>query len=81
MLRAGDLPELVTTSVEEYEAKAVDLAGSPGRIAALKAKLAKARTSPMFATAAYTRRLEQAYLTMWERSRRGLPPTAFEVPD
>ena len=81
MLKAAGLPELIAASVEEYEARASELARNPGLLAALKAKLAQARTSALFDTAAYTRRLERAYVTMWQKSQCGQPPTAFEVPD
>src|SRR5262249_57765390 len=39
LLRAGDLPELVTSSLEEYAAKAVELALNHDKLSALEAKL------------------------------------------
>jgi protein O-GlcNAc transferase len=46
----------------------------------LKAKLAKNRdTHPLFDTVRFTRNLEAAFTTMWERQRRGLAPENFAV--
>jgi predicted O-linked N-acetylglucosamine transferase (SPINDLY family) len=72
--------ELVTGSLEEYEALARDLAGDPRRLAELKAKLARNRdTAPLFDSARFTRHLEAAYVGMWERHQIGLPPESFAV--
>jgi hypothetical protein len=75
------MPELVTSSLAEYEELARTLARDPERLAAVRAKLARNRaTEPLFDTARYTRDLEAAYLTMWERQQAGLPPASFAVP-
>src|SRR5258708_6915792 len=80
LLQACDLPELVTSSLAEYEKVALALARDPERLAALKDKLSRNRQSaPLFDTAHYTRYLERAYTTMWERARRGEPPMSFSV--
>lgn len=80
LLRAVGLPELVTTSLEDYEALALKLARDPALLASIKAKLAANRlTTPLFDTARYTRHLEAAYTTMWERAQRGKPPAPFAV--
>jgi protein O-GlcNAc transferase len=81
LLKAIGLPELVTCSLEDYEALALRLARDPAFLATIRAKLARNRdTHPLFDTARYTRHLETAFATMWERSRRGLPPESFSVP-
>jgi protein O-GlcNAc transferase len=70
LLRAVGLPELVTTSLEDYEALALRLAREPSSLAAVKDKLARNReTQPLFDTARFTRHIEAAYITMWERHR------------
>ncbi len=70
----------MTHSLEEYEALALTIAREPARLAALKAKLAANRTThPLFDTARFTRNIEAAYLTMWQRHRAGEPPAAFAV--
>jgi len=71
-LRAVGLAELVTHSLAEYEAKALQLASQPARLQALKTRLWDTRAgSPLFDTTAYTRSLEQAFLNMLDRQQRG----------
>ena len=80
ILQAIGLPELVTSSLAEYEALALSLARAPDRLCAIKQKLMRnRRTEPLFDTARFTRDLETAYITMWERQRAGLPPATFDV--
>jgi len=80
VLGALGLPELVTTSLAEYEALALHLARNPAALAALRNKLAHQRASaPLFDSARFCRDLERAYLHMWERHRRGEPPASFDV--
>jgi len=82
LLYAIGLPELVTHSLAEYEALALQLARDPERLGELRSKLRRNRQSePLFDTARYTRNLEAAYTTMWERHRSGLPPASFAVHD
>lgn len=74
------LSELITHSLKKYEELALKLVREPATLAALRAKLARNRTtSPLFDTARYTRNLEAAYKTMWERSERGETPESFDV--
>lgn len=82
LLRALDLPELITGDLGAYEALAVALAGDPARLAALRRRLAAGRTRPggPFDTVALCRRLEMAYAVMIGRHRAGLPPADFAVP-
>ncbi len=80
LLNAIGLPELITTSLADYEALALQLAREPARLAAVKAKLAEHRTAyPLFDTDRFRRHLEAAYVTMYERHQRGEPPVSFEV--
>jgi len=80
-LSAVGLPELITHTLEEYEAKALELLREPQRLRGLREKLVRQRPSaPLFDTAAYTRHLERAYLAMHERAVRGEPPAAFSLP-
>ena len=81
VVTAAGMPELVTTSLEQYEALALELARNPERLKAIRRKLEANRHScALFDTARFTRNLEAAYTTMWERSQRGLPPESFSVP-
>ena len=80
LLRAIGLPELITTSLEEYEALALKLAREPALLALIKAKLAHNRdTYPLFDTARFTRHIEAAYTRMWERQQSGEAPEGFAV--
>jgi predicted O-linked N-acetylglucosamine transferase (SPINDLY family) len=65
LLQAAGLAELVTETAEQYQATALALARDPVRLQALKARLAKNRTTaPLFDTARFTRNLEAAFLAM-----------------
>ncbi len=80
LLNAIDLPELVTTTQEQYEALAVELATNPERLGQIKQKLEKHRlTTPLFDTALYTKHLEIAYTQMYERYQAGLLPRHIHV--
>lgn len=81
VLNAAGLPELVMSTLDEYEALALSLAREPARLAAIRAKLAGNRdTGPLFDVARFTRHLESAYAQMWGRAERGEKPAPFDVP-
>ena len=80
-LRAIGLPELVTTSLSEYEELAVELATHPQRLADIKQRLAHNRlTTPLFDSHSFVRQLEAVYLGMYERHGRGQPPEHIHAP-
>jgi predicted O-linked N-acetylglucosamine transferase (SPINDLY family) len=80
LLRAIGLPELVTTSLPDYEGLALRLAESPALLAGWRARLGVNRHSyPLFDTARFTAHLEAAYLEMWRRHERGEAPATFAV--
>ena len=80
LLGAVGLPELITTSLSDYETLALRLARDAALLSSLRQKLARNRaTFPLFDTARFARHIEAAYVTMWERSRRGEPPSGFAV--
>jgi protein O-GlcNAc transferase len=80
LLNAIGLPEMVAPSPQVYEAVALMLAREPSTIAALRAKLARNReTHKLFDTERFTRHLEAAYLSMWERAESGAKPESFAV--
>jgi predicted O-linked N-acetylglucosamine transferase (SPINDLY family) len=81
LLSAVGLGELITETLDEYENLALKIARDPKFHTALKAKLARnIRTTALFDTARFTRHIEAAYQTMWERAQQGLSPKAFDVP-
>jgi protein O-GlcNAc transferase len=80
LLRAVGLPELVTRSLHEYETLALQLARDPSRLADIRGRLERNRsTTPLFDLERFRRHLEAAYLAMWETSQRGEPPRGFSV--
>src|SRR5215475_13881095 len=80
LLNAVGLPELVTTSLVDYEALALRLATDPRLIGELRARLAGSRlTHPLFDTDRFCRHIESAYTTMWETWQRGEAPQSFAV--
>jgi protein O-GlcNAc transferase len=80
LLGAVGLPELVTRSLDEYEALALKLATDPMLIASIRQKLdAGRKTSPLFDTDRLRRQIEHAYMTMWDIAQRGEPPRSFAV--
>jgi predicted O-linked N-acetylglucosamine transferase (SPINDLY family) len=80
LLRAAGMPELVTSSLSEYQDLAISLARDSGRLAAIKAKLARNRAKQsVFDISRFTRDLEAAYETIWEQNQRGLPARSFSV--
>jgi len=80
LLNTIGLPELVTRSVDEYEAAARSLATSPGKLAALRRRLHCNRTeTPLFDTPLFAKRIEAAFEAMWDRHRLGLQPDHIHV--
>ena len=67
LLHAVGLPELVTTTHDDYEALALRLALNPDALQAIRTKLAANReTAPLFDAVRLTRHLEDAYIHMFE---------------
>jgi protein O-GlcNAc transferase len=80
LLKAVGLDELITTSLEDYEALALKLAHEPSQLGAIAQKLASNRaTCPLFDTERFTWHIEAAYLAMWEAHRAGRMPAHFSV--
>jgi predicted O-linked N-acetylglucosamine transferase (SPINDLY family) len=81
LLHAVGLPELVTASLEEYEATALRLAGSPELLAELRGRLLANRAiAPLFDSRRLARHLEAAYLEMWRLNQTGAAPRSFSIP-
>ena len=80
LLDAVGLPELIAHGVQEYEARALELAAAPGTLAEIRAKLVRNRASwPLFDAERFRRHLESAFMTMWNRQVRGEAPAGFAV--
>jgi protein O-GlcNAc transferase len=80
LLHAIGLPELITDTLERYEALALKLAKDQNLLTRMRTTLARNRqSSPLFDSGRFCRHLESAYQAMWERYQRGEPPVAFAV--
>jgi predicted O-linked N-acetylglucosamine transferase (SPINDLY family) len=80
LLRALGLPELITTSLEQYQQVALRLARDHDFLAAVRATLAANRQScGLFDGARIARNLEQAYRTMHQIYTSGESPRPFTV--
>lgn len=80
LLEAVGLPELVVSSLADYEGTAIALGRDGERLGRLRARLANNRLkTPLFRTADYARGLERAIETMQARQLRGERPEAFAV--
>jgi predicted O-linked N-acetylglucosamine transferase (SPINDLY family) len=82
LLNAMNLPELITNTQEQYESLAIELAKHPEKLKLIKDKLANnLHTAPLYDTPLFTRHLESAYLTMYDRYQQGLDVDNIYVED
>jgi len=81
LLHALGLPELITTSLQEYKEMSLRLARNADLLNDLRARLqANRKTSRLFDGGHFARNLEKAYVTMWELYASGEEPRGFIVP-
>jgi predicted O-linked N-acetylglucosamine transferase (SPINDLY family) len=81
LLHAVGLPELVATSLADYEATALRLATQRDELAALKERLAANRAgAALFDAPRFACHIEGAYRRMWAIHAAGEKPQAFGVP-
>jgi protein O-GlcNAc transferase len=82
LLHACGLSELVTRSLQDYEALALKLATDRPALRVLRGRLERDRlTAPLFDIERYARNLEAAFAQMQRLHRGGRPPEAFAVAD
>jgi protein O-GlcNAc transferase len=82
LLNAIHLPELITTTLEDYEQMAIYLGTHPEKLAAIKHNLAENRlTTSLFDTKLFTKHIEAAYAMMYERYQSGLAPDHIIIPN
>ena len=80
LLNAVNLPELITTSQEQYESLAIELATHPEKLKTIKDKLVNnLPTAPLYNTPLFTKHLESAYMAMYDRYQNGLDPEHIYV--
>ena len=67
LLKASNLEELITYSLQNYESKALSLSNNPVELKRIKAQLTKYNKKlPLFDVAQFTRDIESQYQTMWK---------------
>jgi protein O-GlcNAc transferase len=80
LLTAMGLPELITATLEDYQAAAIHLVTHPDRLRALRTRLQAERHSrPLFDSVRFCRHLETAYAHVWDLWQRGEPPRSFDI--
>lgn len=80
LLNAIDMPELIKSTQEEYEAMAIELATNSTRLEAIKNKLEKNRlTKPLFNPTLFAKHIEAAYAEMYWRHQAGQKPEKIDV--
>jgi predicted O-linked N-acetylglucosamine transferase (SPINDLY family) len=80
LLNAIELPELITTTQEQYEARAIELATNPEKLKAIKYKLERNRlTTALFDTPRFTKHIQAAYKQMYERYQADLRPNNIYI--
>jgi predicted O-linked N-acetylglucosamine transferase (SPINDLY family) len=74
LLNAIELPELIVSSQEQYEAMAIELATNPVKLIDIRARLECNRLiAALFNTPLFTKHIEEAYTQMYERYHNDLP--------
>jgi predicted O-linked N-acetylglucosamine transferase (SPINDLY family) len=82
LLRAIDLPELVTTDGQAFEARAIELATDQAQLKALRDRLAVNRMqAPLFDIERLARSIERAYEQVYARRQAGQPPVMLRIAD
>ena len=80
LLTAINLPELITSSQEEYELLAIKLGNNPNELLDLKQKIENTKLrSNLFDTVAFTDVLEKAYLEAYDRYLLGSAPDNIDL--
>ncbi len=80
LLHAIGLPELVTSTLDEYESLARRLAEDSVLLGGIRERLARNRlTQPLFDSRRHVRHIEAAYATVWDIWQRGEGPRSFAV--
>ena len=80
LLKAVNLSELITTTQEQYEKLAIELATNPEKIKTIKNKLANnLPAAPLYDTSLFTKNLEAAYQVMYEKYQNDLNFDDIEI--
>ena len=80
LLNALNLSEMFTPTQEQYESLAIGLAMHPEKLKIIKDKLANnLLTAQLYDTPLFTKNLEAAYSSMYDRWQNGLDPEHINV--
>ena len=80
LLNSVNLPEMITTSQDQYESFAIELATNPEKMKTIKDKLVfNLNTAPLYNAELYTRHLEAAYLKMHGLNQKKLNTDYIEI--
>ena len=80
LLNAVNLPEMITSTQDEYVSLAIELATNLKKMKKIKEKLVNnLNTAPLFNTLLYTQHLEAAYSKMYERYQNKLDIEDIEI--
>ena len=75
LLTALGVPELITSTQQEYEQLAIEVSQDPQRLAEIRAKIQDNRLSaPLFDTPRFARNLESAFTAIHDRYQAGSAP-------
>lgn len=75
LLHAAGMPEMVVPDLDRWQELTIDLASHPGKLKAVRDKLARMRKeAPLFDSASFVRNLERAYRDVWSAYQAGRPP-------
>ena len=74
------LPELISHTLEDYEAKAIEFFKERNKLNTIKQLIKKnKRTSPLFCTSLLTQHVEAAYIEMHRRNKSDQPPSNLYI--
>ncbi len=79
VLHAVGLPDLVAASPDDYFELAHNLAQDPAALADMRARLCDRDKASLFDTQAFARKLERAYLAMWDQALAGSRPKIINL--
>ena len=81
-LKAIEVPELITSTAQEYQDLAIQLASDPQKLKRIKDKVQEKRaTCALFDASGNTKHIEASYIRMYERYRADLPPEHIYITD
>ncbi|KIC32457.1 O-linked N-acetylglucosamine transferase, SPINDLY family protein [Leisingera sp. ANG-M7] len=80
LLQAAGLPEMIAENMQDYEAKAAELAADSAAAASLRSTLrARQQTAALFSPQRLARQVERAFDAACERQQQGLAPAHLEL--